>query len=84
MNAAEKCRLIWNALPSLFDIKNPPQRLESTRRKIVRTYNVAPSLSVLPADCCTSHWVMQVEHNYSLHTAECKGELLQADCLITL
>lgn len=41
MNAVECNKLVWNAIPSLFDVPNPPPKIESSRRSIVRA----------PADC---------------------------------
>ena len=36
MNPAECNKLVWNAIPSLFEIPNPPPTVKSSRRKIVR------------------------------------------------
>ena len=34
----ERNKLIWNAVPTLFDIPNRPNRLASSRRQLVRTF----------------------------------------------
>jgi hypothetical protein len=66
MNAAEKNKLIWNALPSLFDVKNAPPRLQLSRRQIVRTLTSKTSSMTSAARCNRSHNEKRNDHNYCL------------------
>jgi hypothetical protein len=75
MNAVEKNKLIWNARPALFDVKNPPPRLELTRRKIVRTVTSKTSLLTSAACCNTSHSTKRNDHNYCLPNTKLGGQL---------
>jgi len=60
-NPAMRNRLIWNALPSVFDIRNPPSRLQSLRRQTIRVPRVHNRQSSRRAVTLVS-WQ---DHNYS-------------------
>lgn len=38
MNKIQKNRLIWNAIPTLFDVPNPPAKVTETRKTGKRRY----------------------------------------------
>ena len=46
MNKETKNKLIWNAIPTLFDVKNPPQKVTPSRPKRTRSLTPTPSTSV--------------------------------------
>jgi hypothetical protein len=37
MNADLRNKLIWNAVPSLFDVPNPPRQVAPKRRRLLRS-----------------------------------------------
>jgi len=39
MNAVTRSKLIWNAVPTIFTVPNPPKRLASTRRPPLKRSN---------------------------------------------
>lgn len=67
MNAADKNKLVLNAVPSLFDTEKPQQPVECI---------AAASLPCVPADCGTSLGELQIDNSCSLPIAKWKGEFL--------
>ncbi|XP_032896235.1 THAP domain-containing protein 2-like [Amblyraja radiata] len=62
-NKQTKNRLNWNAVPTLFDIPNPPKRLSSQRRLLKRTNENLPS-SPTPLKQQRVPHNIQTEHSY--------------------
>ncbi|XP_055488319.1 THAP domain-containing protein 2-like [Leucoraja erinacea] len=62
-NKQTKNRLNWNAVPTLFDVPNPPKRLSSQRRLLKRTNVNLPS-SPTPLKQQRVPYNIQTEHSY--------------------
>ncbi|XP_032900886.1 52 kDa repressor of the inhibitor of the protein kinase-like [Amblyraja radiata] len=62
-NKQAKNRLNWNAVPTLFDIPNPPKRLSSQRRLLKRKNENLPSSPTPLKQQRVSHNI-QDEHSY--------------------
>ena len=62
MNTKARNKLIWNALPSLFSIPNPPALVQSQRRILVRTEVEKPKAT--PSSRTTDQQQRQHDHTY--------------------
>jgi hypothetical protein len=62
MNTKARNKLIWNALPSLFSIPNPPALVQSQRRILVRTEVEKPKAT--PSSRTSDQRQRQHDHTY--------------------
>lgn len=88
MNAQQKNRLIWNAVPTLFDVPNPPSKM-TIKRKLPDFH---PDTSLPQKRKRTEgkyidsyrYWLMYLGPFYTYSSLKKKKEMGEQDCVLTI